>query len=376
MRDDDVVDALLERSLDDCEGVVAREVARREDEVVARDRTQHVPRRRQEPTFGVRDVNRVDAQPKIAKLVLEARPLGNLVALLRLVSSCRLGRGVDGGHPYDARTLACGDLDREGVHAADRPVEGQRAEDVDAGYERGDDLRALCCRGVVGLQREPGEPEVGEVPCERVIVDPPHGHVRSHVDVEIVRPFHEPACAVTRCSRSGRLGRHEGTPRASAASSASCAALADAILGSTPSSTSRSRAACISSTRRAACLRLPSSARARNGRPIIAPISSASQSACPVALGRLHALDDGGSESLHEHRAHELQPGRVAGLLRDHFDGHAERLEQLREGARSVTRCEDGCLEPACWDRAEERYVGETRSGAADERREPAFQLG
>ena len=49
VRDDDVRDALLERPVDDRERVVASEVARGEDQVVARDRPQHVSRLGQEP---------------------------------------------------------------------------------------------------------------------------------------------------------------------------------------------------------------------------------------------------------------------------------------------------------------------------------------
>ena len=47
MRDDDLCDALLERPVDDRERVVAGEVARREDQPVARDRAEHVARLRQ-----------------------------------------------------------------------------------------------------------------------------------------------------------------------------------------------------------------------------------------------------------------------------------------------------------------------------------------
>src|SRR5205823_920612 len=63
----------------------------------------------------------------------------------------------------------------------------------------------------------------------------------------------------------------------------STAALAVAILGTTPSSTRRSAAASISSTRRTACLRLPSSNRSSSGSPMTNAISRFSRSACPAA---------------------------------------------------------------------------------------------
>ena len=56
MRDDDVSNALLERALDDREGVVTAEVSRREDQPVARDRPEHVARLRPKLTAGIGDV--------------------------------------------------------------------------------------------------------------------------------------------------------------------------------------------------------------------------------------------------------------------------------------------------------------------------------
>ena len=64
MRDDDVLHALLERRVDDGEGVVPREMRRREHQAVPRDRAQHLARRGQELAVGVGHVHRLDAEPE------------------------------------------------------------------------------------------------------------------------------------------------------------------------------------------------------------------------------------------------------------------------------------------------------------------------
>ena len=84
VRDDDLRDSLLTRTVDDGERVVASEVARGENQVIACDRPQHVSRLGQEPSVGIGDVHRVHAQSEASKLVLESCPLGNLVPVLRL----------------------------------------------------------------------------------------------------------------------------------------------------------------------------------------------------------------------------------------------------------------------------------------------------
>jgi len=90
MRDDDVLDALLERRVDDGERVVAGEVRRREHQTVSRDGAQDVPRLGKQPPGVVGDVDRLDAEAEAAKLVLELRPLRHVVARLRL----RAARGL------------------------------------------------------------------------------------------------------------------------------------------------------------------------------------------------------------------------------------------------------------------------------------------
>ncbi len=64
--------------------------------------------------------------------------------------------------------------------------------------ERRDDLGALGGRRVVRLEREACEPQLGEALRERAVVDPPLRHVRSDVDVQVVRALHEHSRALAR----------------------------------------------------------------------------------------------------------------------------------------------------------------------------------
>jgi hypothetical protein len=118
-----------ERPVDDRERVIAAEMTGGEDQVVACDRPQDVSRLGKERSSGVRDVNRAHAQSEAPELVLESRPLRDVVCVLRLGPAGRLRRRVDCRHPDDTGSLTRGDLDGERVHAADGPVEGQRADD-------------------------------------------------------------------------------------------------------------------------------------------------------------------------------------------------------------------------------------------------------
>ncbi len=101
------------------------------------------------------------------------------------------------------------------------------------------------------------------------------------------RPPDDPreATPPPRCRERGRAARpalaEVGCAEARPASSA---ALASVMRGSTPSMTSISRAACSSSTRRAAWVRLPSSSRSSSGRPITPAISPDSHSAWPASF--------------------------------------------------------------------------------------------
>ena len=207
MRDDDPGDALLARSVDDRERVVAGEVPRREDQVVARDRAQHLARLGQHLAAVARHHDRLDAQPEPAQLVLEARPQRHLLPRLRLAPPGGLRGRVDGRHPDDARALARRDLDRERVQAADGSVQRQRPDDFDPRDDGRDDPGPLRRRRVVRLEREAGQPDFGEAAREREVVDPPRDDVGVDVRVQIVGACDESP------RPPGRLGRTVGMGR-------------------------------------------------------------------------------------------------------------------------------------------------------------------
>ena len=293
MGDDDLGDAFLERTVDHRERVVPGEVSGRQDQIVPRDRAEHVAGLRQEATVGRRHVHRLDAETELAQLVLEAGPLRHLVARLRLRTARRLRRGVDGRHPHDARALAGRDLDRERVHPADCPVERQRPDDLDAGDGR-DDLRALGGRGVVRLECEPGEPELDEAARERDVVDPPSAarpgrrgragrtrRARACAPARSVALIRLPASPSLRPYRSSSSRARRAAPRSRSRSAARPRARAG---GRGPPPSRRPAAA--------ACVRLPSSsaleerlADHRFDLPL-EPLRA------PLASRRLHALDD------------------------------------------------------------------------------------
>mgnify|MGYP003693710549 CR=1 FL=1 len=144
---DDLVDAFLERAVDDGEGVVAAEVSGGEDQTVPGDRAEHVAGLRQErPPAPVTVAPARLPSPRLAELVLEAGPLRDLVARLRLRTARGLRRRVDGRHPDDACALAGGDLDRERVHPADGLVERDRP---DRPATPGTTAETTCARSAV-----------------------------------------------------------------------------------------------------------------------------------------------------------------------------------------------------------------------------------
>ena len=197
----------------------------------------------QHGAVGVDDRHRLELEARRAQLALELHPDRDLRPRRELRLLAALVDGVDGREPDGARALARGDLDRDGVHPADGAVERDRPEHLDAGDGRAHDRRALRRRGVVRLQLEPAEPQLGEAACERQVVDPPRQRRRARC-ARACRRRRAAACARARRRRAG-LDAHS-------ASSASTARAAPVTRGWTPSSRSSSAAQSSSCTRRAA----------------------------------------------------------------------------------------------------------------------------
>ena len=186
MGDDDPPHAGLDRAVDDGEDLVAREVAGGEDEVVAGDRAQHLARLGQQVAVLVDDGHRLGDDAGLAQLELEAHPHRDLAAGIGGEHLVLLVDRADGREPHDPRALARGDLERDRVQAADGAVEHEGAEHVDLGDRLADHAGALGRRGVVRLEAEAGEPELGEAVGEREVADAPLDDVRGDVDVDVV----------------------------------------------------------------------------------------------------------------------------------------------------------------------------------------------
>ena len=122
-------------------------------------------------------------------------------------------------------------------------------------------------------------------------------------------------------------------------------------------------------------MRLPSSARSRNDSAdqrldlLLEPRGTTHR------LGGLHALHDRGGKPLHEDRPNELQRGRVARLVRNDLDRHAQGREEARECLCGGSGDEHRSEEPSRRDRAQQRDVGEPDAGLGRERGELALQV-
>ena len=204
MRDDDLVDARLERGVDDGERLVAAEVAGREDEPVPRDARSTCARLGKELAVVPGHLHRLDPEPELAQLLLEARPLRNLVAGLRLGAAGRLADESTVG----SQTMRAPSRAAISTASGFIPPTAWFSDSVPITSTPGrarDDLGALGRRGVVRLEREAREAELGEAPREGDVVDPPRRHVRPDVHVEVVRAADERAGAL---ARRGLLGGH------------------------------------------------------------------------------------------------------------------------------------------------------------------------
>ena len=212
--EDHVLDPLGERGVDDGERIGGRDVAGAEHHPVLGGERQHVPGLREHLPVGVEHRHRLGPDPLLPELELELRPDGQLRLRARGRKVRALVLGVDGRQPDLARSLPRRDLDGDGVDAADRPVEDDRPEHLDARHGLPHHRRPLGGRVVVGLQAEAGQPELGEAPRQADVVDPALDHVRGDVDVEV-----EGAADQIPRGVRGSLGRLAGRAHAFAGSS-------------------------------------------------------------------------------------------------------------------------------------------------------------
>ncbi|MCP9980426.1 hypothetical protein LUX39_25130 [Actinomadura madurae] len=186
MGDDDAPHALLDGGVHDGADLGGAEVAGGERHVVLGDHPEHLPGGVVDLPARVDDVHGVGGHAVGAQLVLQlrphrrARPLGVVRRAFALVGA------VDGRQPDELRAGAPGQLDRDGVHAPDGPVERDRPDRAEPGVGGADHGGALRGGEVVRLQHESAESHLGEPRCEREVVDAAPHHVRGHVDVHVV----------------------------------------------------------------------------------------------------------------------------------------------------------------------------------------------
>ena len=370
MRDHDLAHALLERRVDDGEDLVAREVAGREHEAVPRDRAEHGPRLGQHGAVGVDDRHRLELEARRAQLALQLHPDRDPRPRRELRLLAALVDGVDRREPDGARALARGDLDRDGVHPADGAVERDRPEHLDAGNGRAHDRRALRGRGVVRLQLEPAEPELGEAACERHVVDPPGDDVRRDVHVRVERAAQQ---------RARTLGDGGQSLDAHPASSASTARAAPVTRGWTPSSRSSSaarRARARGARRARGCPRSSrSTRRAVGGGERRSPRRARNQSSHPAARAAAAPSSRAAARPFMKTERSSFRAAAAPGSGPSTSTLRAERPEQLREPLGAGAGGEQRRAQAAARHGRHHRHVGEEGAGALDGRRDVALQL-
>ena len=340
-----------------------------EDQPVARDRAEHRARLRQQ--LAVRRRSRAPARSRARARA--ARAGGSPTAAPCRRASARVRPAVSAGESTvgiqtmrapsrAAISTASGFIPPTAWFSVERP------DHLDARDDAGDDLRALGRRGVVRLEREAGEPELGEAAGERDVVDPPRRHVGRDVDVQVVRALDEHARAIARPGpprpagspwrdlifASGRelreqRGARGRDPRLDAELEQQLARGLHLV-----HAPRRVLAAALDAGARAAARRSPrrSAARATPG--------------VPGGLGGREALERRGGEALHEDRAQELQRRRVAGAgrRRPRPASRAARAPRRRRCAPGP-EASAGVRRPRRGHRPEQRHVGEPRSRRA-----------
>ena len=213
MRHDDVADAPLRRRLDEREDLVAAEVPRAEDEVVARDDVEHLERLGQQRPPVVDDRHGLAGEAGLAEGELERDPDGHLRVRAGLQHLVLLVHRRDGREPDDAGALPRRDLDRERVEPADGAIERDRPEHDDTGDSGRDDLRPLGRRAVVGLEPEPGLARLQAAAGELDVGDAPGDEVRRDVDVVVDRAANECAGVARWGPVAVVLRAHDVSPR-------------------------------------------------------------------------------------------------------------------------------------------------------------------
>ena len=154
-----------------------------EHKLMVRNPFQHGPGLGQDPAGIVDDRHRPDLHPLRAQLVLHLRPGGQVLPRLWCLVTGRLIDRVNGRQPDGPGALPGRDLHRQRVHTADRGVERDRAQNLDAGDGRPHERGPFGRRHIVRFEYEPGLAGLAAPPRELHVVDPPADHVGIEVDM-------------------------------------------------------------------------------------------------------------------------------------------------------------------------------------------------
>jgi len=125
--------------------------------------------------------------PWAMEILLQRQPCGRRGALREFAVLGPVILRVQRRHPQDPGALACRDLHRERVHAADGGVKGERAEHPEfAAKDLVDHGGAFRGGHMVRLEHEAGQADIPAATCELQVGDTPPHHVRRHVHVQVV----------------------------------------------------------------------------------------------------------------------------------------------------------------------------------------------
>ena len=146
--------------------------------------------------FSASRTGRQDLEALLAQLQLQLHPDRNL-GTGRRVALPRLVDGVDGREPHGPRSFARRDLDCQRVHAAHRPVERNRPEDLGPRHRGAHDRGPLGRRAVMRLEHEAGDAKLSAASGEREVVDLARYDIGRDVDMS-VKPVPDDCARVTR----------------------------------------------------------------------------------------------------------------------------------------------------------------------------------
>ena len=214
MRDDDLLDALLERAVDDRERVVAGRGARWRGS--ARAGRSPAARRASRAAAARPRRSRAPARRRARALAARAGGCAHCGTLSPGFGSVRPAVSA-GESTVGIQTMRAPSRAAISTASAFIPPTAWFSVSVPTtstpGTSRRDDLRPLGRRGVVRLEREAGEPELREAAGERHVVDPPRRHVGADVDVQVVRALRRAhARARSASTSSAGLRRHRARP--------------------------------------------------------------------------------------------------------------------------------------------------------------------